>query len=144
MGTYMSAHISWSQLFSWCTWFTWQSGELGSEGRFSMGSAASATSASNKSGWVRLRAGLGCVVGLSVLVLLGLAPSPCGFLTQPAWVWLMVASVVIQTDSDWTSTQFTICFHLTESHFIWQRSLSTTTQHECAGPVYFSHSLRVV
>lgn len=42
---------------------------------------------------------------------------PAQGLAQLAWIWLTVASVVIQSDSGWTSTQFTICFHLTESHF---------------------------
>lgn len=136
MGTCMSAHISWSQLRSWWTWFTWQSGELGSEGRFWMGSAASFTSDSNAAGW-----------GGEAW-----SDSQCLFCwisqSNPHSTCLDLAhscfSCVIQIDSDWTSTHFIICFHLTESHFMWQRSLSTSTQHECAGPIYSSQSLWVV
>lgn len=47
-----------------------------------------------------------------------LTQSRSQFTAAPARIWLIVASLVIQTDSDWTSTQFIICFHLTESHFI--------------------------
>lgn len=62
---------------------------------------------------------------------------PLGFGSQ-------LLSVVIRTDSDWTSTQFVICSHLTASHCIRQRSLSTATQHERVGPAGVGHSLRVV
>lgn len=47
-------------------------------------------------------------------------------------------------DSDWPSSWFIIHFHLTQCHFIWQQSVFTSTQHECASPIYCSHSLRVV
>lgn len=110
MGTYMSAHISWSQLCSWCTWFTWQSGELHSERRFSIGSAASVKSSSNESGWVRPSAR--CTVGLSVLALSDLASKPARVFTSTS---LDLAHSCLSYDSDWFRLDVHSVYHLFSS-----------------------------
>lgn len=110
----MSAHISWSQLSSWCTWFTWQSGELSSEQRFSMWSEASVTSASIESGWVRLRGW--CMAGLSMLVLFDLSLSQHEFWVELVPIYhhacLDLAYSCFCHDSHWFRLDVHSLYHL--------------------------------
>lgn len=132
----MWAHISCSQLNPSCMWFSWPSGESGSGGGFLVGSTASAKWASNDSRSVRLRGW--CTVGLSMILLPDLTWGHVGFNSTQ-----IVAHRHLSGDSDWFRLDFHSVYHLcTESFYL--ASLSTTTQHGCAGPVYFSHSSRVL
>lgn len=104
-------------------------------------------SSSRNWGWVGVRAW--CMAGFSILAWFDLSSSTHRFLTQSKPQFSQSTKLVLTRgwlcgDSGWTSTQFIICFHLTLSHFIWQQIPSTSTQHECASPIYFSHSLRVM
>lgn len=145
----MSARFSWSQLLSCWTWFSWQSGELSSEPGLAMRSAHVDHVGFKPSwGWFWLWGG-GCLgVGLPMQAVLNLAtPQSFSLLFFNSTCFGSACtcfSCVAQSDSDWTSTQFIICSHVTESHFVWQRRLSPSTQHECADPIDSSRSLWVV